>query len=64
MEEVAEASGDNLRWFQLYWPNDADLTRSFIKRAEAAGYEAIVVTLDVAMLAWRPRTSRLRSSRS
>ena len=55
IEEVAEASGDNLRWFQLYWPNDEELTRSFIKRAEAAGYEAIVVTLDVAMLAWRPR---------
>jgi isopentenyl diphosphate isomerase/L-lactate dehydrogenase-like FMN-dependent dehydrogenase len=55
IEEVAEASGDSPRWFQLYWPNDEELTRSFLRRAEAAGYEAIVVTLDVPMLAWRPR---------
>jgi isopentenyl diphosphate isomerase/L-lactate dehydrogenase-like FMN-dependent dehydrogenase len=55
IEEVAEASGDNPRWFQLYWPNDEELTKSFLRRAEAAGYEAIVVTLDVPMLAWRPR---------
>jgi len=55
IEQVAEASGDNPRWFQLYWPNDEELTKSFLRRAEAAGYEAIVVTLDVPMLAWRPR---------
>jgi L-lactate dehydrogenase (cytochrome) len=54
IEEVAEASGDNPRWFQLYWPNDRDLTRSLIERAEASGYEAIVVTLDTSLLAWRP----------
>jgi isopentenyl diphosphate isomerase/L-lactate dehydrogenase-like FMN-dependent dehydrogenase len=54
LEQVAEASGDNARWFQLYWPNDGDLTRSLIQRAEAAGYEAIVVTLDTSLLAWRP----------
>jgi isopentenyl diphosphate isomerase/L-lactate dehydrogenase-like FMN-dependent dehydrogenase len=54
MEEVAEASGENPRWFQLYWPNDPDLTRSFIARAEESGYEAIVVTLDTSQLAWRP----------
>ncbi len=54
IEAVAEAAGDGPRWFQLYWPNDEALTRSFIARAEAAGYEAIVVTLDTSMLAWRP----------
>jgi len=54
MEEVAAAAGDAPRWFQLYWPNDADLTRSFIRRAEAANFSAIVVTLDTSMLAWRP----------
>lgn len=55
MEEVAEASGDGLRWYQLYWPNDEELAASFLKRAEAAGYSAIVVTLDTPLLAWRPR---------
>ncbi len=54
IEDVAEAAGDSPRWFQLYWPNDEALTRSFISRAEEAGYEALVVTLDTSMLAWRP----------
>jgi lactate 2-monooxygenase len=55
IEEVAEACGDSPHWFQLYWPNDKELTESFLGRAEAAGYEAIVVTVDVPLLAWRPR---------
>lgn len=54
LEDVAEAAGDGPRWFQLYWPNDVALTRSFVHRAEKAGYSAIVVTLDTSMLAWRP----------
>ena len=52
MEEVAEVAGP--RWFQLYWPNDRDLAVSFLERAKAAGYSALVVTLDTFMLAWRP----------
>ena len=55
MEDVADAAGDGHRWYQLYWPNDEELAKSFLSRAEAAGYSAIVVTLDVPMLAWRPR---------
>jgi isopentenyl diphosphate isomerase/L-lactate dehydrogenase-like FMN-dependent dehydrogenase len=55
MEAVAEALGDTERWFQLYWPTDDNVTRSFLRRAEAAGYSAIVVTLDTKMLAWRER---------
>jgi lactate 2-monooxygenase len=55
MEDVAEAAGDSPRWYQLYWPNDEELATSFIKRAENSGYDAIVVTLDVPILAWRPR---------
>ena len=34
------------RWFQLYWPNDRGIDGSLVQRAEAAGYGAIVVTLD------------------
>jgi len=41
------------RWFQLYPPKDHELTRSFLQRAEAAGYSAVVVTLDSTMLGWR-----------
>jgi lactate 2-monooxygenase len=55
MEDVAEAMGDVPRWYQLYWPNDPELTESFVRRAEKAGFDAIVVTLDTTMLAWRPR---------
>ena len=55
MEEVAEACGSGPRWYQLYWPNDPELTESLLRRAEKAGYEAIVVTLDTPLLAWRPR---------
>jgi isopentenyl diphosphate isomerase/L-lactate dehydrogenase-like FMN-dependent dehydrogenase len=55
MEDVATAAGEGRRWYQLYWPNDEELAKSFLRRAEEAGYSAIVVTLDVPMLAWRPR---------
>jgi isopentenyl diphosphate isomerase/L-lactate dehydrogenase-like FMN-dependent dehydrogenase len=55
MEEVAAAMGDVPRWFQLYWPSDRELAQSFLRRAEAAGFSAVVVTLDTWLLAWRPR---------
>lgn len=55
MEQVAEAMGDAERWFQLYWPKDVEVARSFLNRAKAAGYTALVVTLDTPLLSWRPR---------
>jgi len=55
LEEAAEAMGDAPRWYQLYWPKDPELARSLLRRAEAAGYGAVVVTLDTWLLAWRPR---------
>jgi isopentenyl diphosphate isomerase/L-lactate dehydrogenase-like FMN-dependent dehydrogenase len=54
MEEIA-ASAPGPKWFQLYWPNDRDLAASFLGRAEAAGYRAIVVTLDTFLPGWKPR---------
>lgn len=54
IEEVAEAGGDGPRWFQLYWPNEAEVTASIVKRAQAAGFTALVVTLDTWTLGWRP----------
>jgi lactate 2-monooxygenase len=61
LEDVAASSGDTPAYFQLYPPNDRELTESFVHRAEAAGYAAIVVTLDTTMLGWRPRDLRLAS---
>jgi lactate 2-monooxygenase len=55
IEEVAEAMGEAPRWFQLYWINDRDVAASFVARAAAAGYGAIVLTLDTLILGWRPR---------
>jgi len=56
IEQVAETNAP--RWFQLYWVNDREICASFVRRAEAAGYGAIVVTLDTLTLGWRPRDLR------
>jgi isopentenyl diphosphate isomerase/L-lactate dehydrogenase-like FMN-dependent dehydrogenase len=58
-EDIAEANGSNPRWYQLYWSKEPELTKSFIRRAEAAGYEALVVTLDTQMLGWREQNLEL-----
>jgi lactate 2-monooxygenase len=55
IEQVAEAMGEAKRWYQLYWPRERELAASFVARAEAAGYAAIVLTLDTWFLGWRPR---------
>src|SRR3712207_4940103 len=55
LEDIAAAGAGAPRWFQLYWPRGEELAASFVRRAEAAGYEALVVTLDTWLLAWRPR---------
>jgi isopentenyl diphosphate isomerase/L-lactate dehydrogenase-like FMN-dependent dehydrogenase len=54
LEQVAQASGDGSRWFQLYWPNDEAVCLSLLTRAKAAGFTALVVTLDTWLLGWRP----------
>jgi lactate 2-monooxygenase len=55
IEDVAAQAPHASRWYQLYWPADRDLAASFVRRAEAARYEAVVVTLDTWQLGWRPR---------
>lgn len=59
IEQVAEALGDASRWYQLYWPRERELAASFLMRAEAAGYGAVVLTLDTWFLGWRPRDLQL-----
>ena len=61
LEDVAAALGETPGWFQLYPPNDRELTESLVRRAEAAGYQAIVITLDTLTLGWRPRDLTIAS---
>jgi lactate 2-monooxygenase len=55
MEDVAAAVDGTPHWFQLYWPNSPELARSFIKRAEASSYSALIVTIDTMLFSWRER---------
>ncbi|MEV0321973.1 alpha-hydroxy-acid oxidizing protein [Streptomyces sp. NPDC050658] len=54
MEEVAAAAGPGPRWFQLYWPSDERLATSLVRRAEASGYSALVLTVDNPAFGYRP----------
>ncbi|MFF7092453.1 alpha-hydroxy-acid oxidizing protein [Streptomyces rubradiris] len=55
MEEVAPEFGDTPGFFQLYTPTDREVAESLVRRAEAAGFRGIVVTLDTWIPGWRPR---------
>jgi isopentenyl diphosphate isomerase/L-lactate dehydrogenase-like FMN-dependent dehydrogenase len=54
LEDVA-AAGEGPKWFQLYWPRSRELAASLVGRAERAGYEAIVLTVDSFLPGWKPR---------
>ncbi|GAB2699864.1 alpha-hydroxy-acid oxidizing protein [Kitasatospora kifunensis] len=58
MEQVAAELGDTPGFFQLYTPTDRELAASLVRRAEAAGFKGIVVTLDTWVTGWRPRDLR------
>jgi lactate 2-monooxygenase len=55
LEAVAAQFGSTPGFFQLYTPTDRELAESFVRRAEAAGFKGIVVTLDTWIPGWRPR---------
>jgi lactate 2-monooxygenase len=55
VEAVAKALGPAVGFFQLYTPRDVALAESLVHRAEAAGFKALVVTLDTWLTGWRPR---------
>ncbi|SET36183.1 L-lactate dehydrogenase (cytochrome) [Salinibacillus kushneri] len=55
LEETAEVMGNKDKWFQLYWSRDREIAASMVKRAEEAGYNAIVITLDTPMMGWREK---------
>lgn len=57
IEEVAEVC-DGPKWFQVYTWRDRGLVRSLLERAAAADYEAILLTVDTAVLGRRERDVR------
>ena len=59
LEEVAGAA-PGPKWFQLYVQPDRDFTRELIRRAEAARYEVLVVTVDSPVLGPRYRETRTK----
>src|SRR5271165_4392457 len=55
LEAVAAEFKATPGFFQLYTPTDRDLAASLVRRAEEAGFKAMVVTLDTWVTGWRPR---------
>lgn len=53
IEDVKAATGDSPKWFQLYWSSNKEIAFNMAKRAEKAGYQAIVLTIDTVMIGWR-----------
>ena len=58
LEDVAAAAPGAPRWFQLYIRRDRAITEELVARAAAAGYSAIVLTVDTPVLGRRWRDER------
>jgi 4-hydroxymandelate oxidase len=62
LEVVADAVRDDAGrgplWFQLYLQHDREFTRELVERAERAGYEALVLTVDAPCHGARDRERR------
>jgi 4-hydroxymandelate oxidase len=57
LEDVA-AAADGPLWFQLYVQRDRGYTRELLERVEAAGYRAVLLTVDTPVLGSRDREKR------
>lgn len=57
IEEIAAAASGPL-WFQMYTYRGLDIPAQLVRRAEAAGYRAIVATVDAPQLGKRERDTR------
>lgn len=58
IEEVAAAAPDGRNWFQLYTQADPGRSRDLVERAAAAGFGALVLTVDLPRLGYRDRDRR------
>ncbi|MBA3232769.1 MAG: alpha-hydroxy-acid oxidizing protein, partial [Propionibacteriales bacterium] len=58
IEDVAAANPRGRNWFQLYMWKDRDRSTALVERAAAAGYETLVVTVDVPVAGARLRDVR------
>jgi L-lactate dehydrogenase (cytochrome) len=58
LEALAEAAPLARRWFQLYLWRDRDASKDFVARAGAAGYEALILTVDTPVAGHRLRDVR------
>ena len=47
IEEVAQAAPNGRNWFQLYMWKERDRSMALVERAAKAGFEALVMTVDV-----------------
>ncbi len=57
LEEIAQAASGPL-WFQLYIYPSLEIAAGLVQRAEAAGYKAIVLTVDLPVMSNRERDKR------
>ena len=57
LERIAKEANGNA-WFQLYFGGDSAVSDSLLDRAEAAGYEVLIFTVDVPEVGRRPRELR------
>ena len=55
---LAETSAGPL-WFQLYWRDDRDFMQALLRRIEAAGFQALVLTVDAPVHGARDRERRI-----
>ena len=58
IEDVARQRGAAPQWFQLYMPPDVSLREELVRRVEAAGYCAIMLTVDQPLGGQSPRAAR------
>ncbi|WP_404330162.1 alpha-hydroxy-acid oxidizing protein [Mesobacillus maritimus] len=63
LEEIAAAIPTGSKWFQLYYSSvNPEVSFSMVERAEKAGYEAIIITVDTVMAGWRETDMRSQFS--
>jgi 4-hydroxymandelate oxidase len=58
--ELASAAPGGARWFQLYWSRDRGFTKALVEAAVTAGFEALVLTVDLPVPGRRERDLRAR----